>query len=118
MLWASLMTVISRDVEKFCATFKGRRTAELTTLPGLRFRISKSPYPTILMEAEIGPDGTSIKVNYSRISNHVSPMERAEETFELTLDPSDQLFIAHNGRVFSTLDKVSRFMLEPVFTVD
>jgi len=70
------------------------------------------------MDAEIPVDGTSIKVSYSRTSNRISPMERVEETFELTVDQSDNLLIAHNGRVFSTLDKVSRFLLEPVFTVD
>jgi hypothetical protein len=118
-LWTSLMTVIYRDVEKFCAAFKGRRSAELTTLPtGLGFRLYKSPFPTVLMEAEIPVNGTNIKVSYSRTFNQISPMERVEETFELTVDQSDNLLIAHNGRPFSSLDKVSRFLLEPVFTVD
>jgi hypothetical protein len=117
-LWASLMTVITRDVEKFRTAFKGRRSVELTTIPGFGFRIYKTPFPTVLMEAEIPAGGTILKVSYSRIANHMAPMERVEETFELTVDHSDNLLLAHNGRAFSDLDRVSRFMLEPVFTVD
>lgn len=117
-LWESLMAVINRDVEKFRATFKGRRSVEMTTVSELGIRLFKSPYPTVLMDAEIPPHGTSIKVSYSRTFNQISPMERVDETFELTVDRSDNLVIAHNGRVFPNMDAVSRFLLEPVFKVD
>jgi hypothetical protein len=117
-LWASLMAVINRDVDKFRTMFKGRRSVDLTTISPLGIRLFKSPYPTVLMDAEIPPNGTSIKVSYSRTFNQISPMERVDETFELTLDRSDDLVIAHNGRVFPNLDAVSRFLLEPVFKVD
>jgi len=117
-LWESLMAVINRDVEKFRTTFKGRRSVEMTTVSELGFRLFKSPYPTVLMDAEIPLNGTSIKVSYSRTFNQISPMERVDETFELTVDRSDNLVIAHNGRVFPNLDAVSIFLLEPVFKVD
>jgi hypothetical protein len=117
-LWASLMAVINRDVEKFRTTFKGRRSVEVTPISAFGVRLFKSPYPTVLMDAEIPINGTSIKVSYSRTFNQISPMERVDETFELTVDRSDSLVIAHNGRVFPNLDSVSRFLLEPVFKVD
>jgi len=117
-IWASLIAVIDRDVEKFRTTFKGRRSVEVTTISPLGVRLFKSPYPTVLMDAEIPPNGTSIKVSYSRTFNLISPMERVDETFELTVDRSDNLVIAHNGRVFRDLDSVSRFLLEPIFKVD
>jgi hypothetical protein len=117
-LWASLMSVINRDVEKFQAKFKGRRTAELTRVADLAFRLYKSPYPTVLMDAEIPFNGTSIEVTYIKTFNLSSPTEKAEESFELTIDQSDNLLIAHNGRLFSSLDDVSRFLLEPVFRID
>jgi hypothetical protein len=117
-LWTSLMDVISRDVEKFRTKFKGRRTVELTLVPELGVRLYKSPFPTVLMDAEIPFNGTSIKVSYIRTFNQISPMERSSESFELTVDRSDNLLIAHNGRLFSNLDDVSRFMLEPVFSID
>jgi hypothetical protein len=117
-LWESLMTVINRDVEKFRTTFKGRRSVEMTTVSELGVRLFKSPFPTVLMEAEIPVNGTNIKVSYSRTFNQTSPMERVDETFELTVDRSDNLVIAHNGRVLRDMDAVSRFLLEPVFKVD
>jgi hypothetical protein len=117
-LWESLMSVIQRDVEKFRASFKGRRSVELTNIPGFGFRIYKTPFPTVLMEAEIPANAAILKVSYARTANSMSPMERVEETFELTVDHFDNLVIAHNGRPFPDLDRVSRFMLEPVFTVD
>lgn len=117
-LWASLMAVINRDVEKFRTTFKGRRSVDVTPISAFGVRLFKSPYPTVLMDAEIPLNGTSIKVSYSRTFNQISPMERVDETFELTVDRSDNLVIAHNGRVFPNLDSVSRFLLEPVFKVD
>jgi hypothetical protein len=117
-LWASLMAVIDRDVEKFRTTFKGRRSVEVTTTSALGVRLFKSPYPTVLMDAEIPPNGTSIKVSYARTFNLISPMERVDETFELTVDRNENLVIAHNGRVFRDMDSVSRFLLEPVFKVD
>jgi hypothetical protein len=117
-LWASLMNVINRDVEKFQTKFKGRRSAEFTSVSELEFRLYKTPYPTVLMDAGIPPDGTSIEVTYIRTFNLSSPMEKSVESFELTIDGSDNLVIAHNGRRFKNLDQVSRFLLEPVFTAD
>jgi len=117
-LWASLMNVINRDVDKFQTKFKGRRSAEFTSVSELGFRLYKTPYPTVVMEAGIPPDGTSIEVTYIRTFNLSSPMEKSEESFELTVDPSDNLVIAHNGRKLANLDQVSRFLLEPVFTGD
>lgn len=117
-LWTSLIAVVNRDVEKFRAKFAGRRSVEITPVRELGFRIYKSPYPTVLMDAELPPDGTSIKVTYTRTFNHISPMEKSEESFELTLDSFDNLAIAHNGRIFSNLDDVSRCLLEPVFAID
>jgi hypothetical protein len=115
-LWTSLVNVINRDVEKFQTKFKGRRSVEFTAVSELGFRLYKSPYPTVLMDAGIPLDGTSIEVTYTKTFNLNSPMERADESFELTIDNSDNLVIAHNGRRFSNLDEVSRFLLEPVFT--
>ena len=117
-LWTSLMEVLNRDVEKFRTTFKGRRSVDVSTISAFGVRLFKSPYPTVLMDAEIPPNGTSIKVSYSRTFNQISPVERVDETFELTVDRSDNLVIAHNGRVFPNMDSVSRFLLEPVFKVD
>ncbi len=117
-LWTSLMNVIHRDVEKFGTKFKGRRSIELTAVSELGFSLYKSPFPTVLMNAEIPFDGTSIKVSYITTFNQLAPMERTSESFELTVDESDNLLIAHNGRLFSNLDAVSRFLLEPVFTIE
>jgi hypothetical protein len=117
-LWASLMNVINRDVGKFRTKFAGRRTIEFTDIPGLGFRLYKTPFPTVLMDAEIPLNETSMKVSYTTRFTHASPMERSEESFELTVDNSDNLIIMHNGRVFSDLDEVSRFLLLPVFTVE
>jgi hypothetical protein len=117
-LWISLMNVINRDVEKFRTTFKGRRSVEATTISELGIRLYKTPFPTVLMDAEIPLNGTSIKVTYTRTFNQSSPMERTGESFELTVDESDSVHISHNGRRFSNLDEVSRFLLEPVFAVD
>jgi hypothetical protein len=117
-LWASLMDVINRDVEKFQTKFKGRRSVEFTSVSELGFRLHKSPYPTVVMDAGIPPDGTSIEVTYIRTFNLSSPTEKSEESFELTIDQSDNLVVAHNGRRLANLDQVSRFLLEPVFTAD
>jgi hypothetical protein len=117
-LWAALMTAIQRDVEKFRTKFAGRRTVDLTMIPEFGFRLYKSPYPTVLLEAEIPPDGTSIKVTYTTVFNHISPTERSEESFELAPDRAENLVISHNGRVFSSLNDVSRFLLEPAFAVE
>ncbi len=112
------MDVIKRDVEKFQTKFNGRRSAEFTSVSELGFRLYKTPYPTVVMDAGIPPDGTSIEVTYIRTFNISAPMEKSEESFELTIDQSDNLVIAHNGRRLSSLDQVSRFLLEPVFTAD
>lgn len=85
-LWASLMDVINRDVEKFQTKFKGRRSAEFTSVRELGFRLYKTPYPTVVMDAGIPPDGTSIEVTYIRTFNLSSSTEKSEESFELTLD--------------------------------
>jgi hypothetical protein len=117
-LWASLMDVISRDVEKFQTKFKGRRSAELTSVSEFAIRLYKTPYPTVVMNAEIPPNGTSIEVTYIRTFNLSSPTEKSEESFELTVDQADNIVISHNGRRLASLDQVSRFLLEPVFTAD
>lgn len=117
-LWTSLMSVINRDVDKFQTKFKGRRSVEFTSVSELGFRLYKTPYPTVVMDAGIPPDGTSIEVTYIRTFNFSSPTEKSEESFELTIDQSDNLGISHNGRRLANLDQVSRFLLEPVFAAD
>jgi hypothetical protein len=117
-LWTSLMSVLNRDVKKFRTKFKSRRSIEFTAVSELGFHLYKTPYPTAVMDAGIPPDETSIEVTYTKTFNLNSLMERADEPFEPTIDNSDNLVIAHNGRRFSNLDDVSRFLLEPVFNAD
>jgi hypothetical protein len=110
----AITAAVARDVQEYQDEFTGIKEKEVTFTrkPSGGFSLERNYYPAASVECFLDPSGDTIVTRSMFKVDANAPGREIKKVIRLRVDNNDDIFMESSNRNLSTMEEVSRFLIE------